>query len=141
MIVIFQRPATDDLSFEVNVPDGFVMDEDSIDHAESGELIAAVRTPLGAWQRFYPVGTDDWFDRMTTVESPVVMLFEANGADPMASTTLAGTAPTRVIEIDWDEIERGDDPSYARAILADAKEYGVDLGSERLEALREAADR
>lgn len=87
--------------------------------------------------------TEEEFERVrdTLNEVPVVLLVEANGADPLNSETLAGSTPTRVIEIDWDEIERGDGTEYAQAILDDVAEYGVEeaMGEQRMAALREKA--
>lgn len=85
----------------------------------------------------------EWDAAATKQEQAVIMLAEANGGDPLAATTLAGSAPTRVIEVDWDEVENGDSPEYAQSILNDVAEYGVEaaMGEGRMSALRESAEK
>jgi hypothetical protein len=53
-----------------------------------------------------------------------VILVETNGAEPENTTELRGSGVS-VISIDWDEVERGDDPQYIRDILDRIDALGV----------------
>lgn len=58
------------------------------------------------------------------MEQRTVVLVETNGAEPETTTRLTG-GEVVVVSIDWDEVERGDDPAYVRDILARIEELGV----------------
>ena len=53
-----------------------------------------------------------------------VILVETNGAEPENTTQLRGNG-VEVINIDWDEVERGDDKTYITNILDRIEELGV----------------
>lgn len=77
-----------------------------------------------------------------------VILVETNGAEPENTTQLRGDG-VEVINIDWDEVERGDDRTYITDILDRIEELGVvttrpanHVGMPAVVAqLREALDR
>lgn len=81
---------------------------------QNEELLAATRRTLDA-----------------LIDQSSVMIVETNGSEPEVTTVLRGAEP-EVIHVDWDEVERGDNPAYITDILDQIEELGVgDLRPER----------
>src|SRR4051812_12526258 len=59
-----------------------------------------------------------------SVADPVILV-ETNGAEPQTTTVLRGIEPV-VISIDWDEVARGDNPTYIEDILVEIAALDLD---------------